>query len=390
MAYLLIENFKGGLDSRRGLLTSKAGTLHKIANAHITRGGEMERRRAFVKYSDLPAAQTFGLHSVDGNIYVFGSSYSPSVPPGVNYQQLIHPDGVTQLNAIISTDNFNGAIYAIARFADGAIYHYYDGKRVTSWDTIVDETVTPVASNSDIATYLASLIDADSNFSATATGNDIQITASATNTPFTATLTATAGGSGSPTLSQSAVQSAAAAIAEVLARTGNMNPFGTGVGGYSSFRINGQEVLGSSISLHDESNAGNNLSGRVNSYQGVYTCVPLGSPWYFQAKPGSGATPNGYDVYFNSFRDVPTTWGDPSVSSAQYGLVGNGGRCGTFYGGVAPVAAAAQVTKVTVGGTFDFDNVYTIQLNIPSTSYSATFTVTRKYNSENNTAVAQS
>ena len=101
--YLLIENFNSGLDSRRMALTSKPGTLQELENAHITRGGEIEKRKAFDPIAYLPPG-TFGLHTANGALWVFGSANSldpnvfGAIPPGpapesfyvprVNYMKL--------------------------------------------------------------------------------------------------------------------------------------------------------------------------------------------------------------------------------------------------------------------------------------------------------------
>lgn len=106
--YLLIENFNSGLDSRRMALTSRPGTLQRLENAHITRGGEIEKRKAFDAIASLPNG-TFGLHSANGALWVFGSqdglvpNVYGSAPPGqipesfyvprVNYMKLDAGDG---------------------------------------------------------------------------------------------------------------------------------------------------------------------------------------------------------------------------------------------------------------------------------------------------------
>ena len=70
MPYVLVEDFRGGLDSRRTNVTSVPGSLVQLTNAHITRGGEIEKRRAFVKLADLPS-DTLGLAAAGGQIYTF-------------------------------------------------------------------------------------------------------------------------------------------------------------------------------------------------------------------------------------------------------------------------------------------------------------------------------
>ena len=137
MPYILVEDFRNGLDARRMNVTSTPGSLVTLTNAHITRGGEIEKRNAFVELATLPS-NTTGLAASGGQIYVFGSVASSSVsfasgtPSNINYVRLQHPTGEA-LTQVLSVDFFNGKVYASARFADGRIYHYYDGTRITDW-----------------------------------------------------------------------------------------------------------------------------------------------------------------------------------------------------------------------------------------------------------------
>lgn len=48
MPYIHVENFAGGLDDRKSVLTAAPGTLAYLNNAHLTAGGEIEKRKAFV------------------------------------------------------------------------------------------------------------------------------------------------------------------------------------------------------------------------------------------------------------------------------------------------------------------------------------------------------
>ncbi|HXJ71944.1 MAG TPA: hypothetical protein VNM37_03785, partial [Candidatus Dormibacteraeota bacterium] len=63
MAYIAIDNFAAGLDTRKSALTSAAGTLQRLTNATITPGGEIAKRRAFVKIATLTG--TFGLAATE-------------------------------------------------------------------------------------------------------------------------------------------------------------------------------------------------------------------------------------------------------------------------------------------------------------------------------------
>ena len=200
-SYLLIEDFKGGLDSRRSRITAKPGTLWNLVNAHINRGGEIEKRKAFVLSATLPTSQTFGLISSNANLYVFGSVAGPVVPANVQYQQLVHPTGIA-MTGILSTDTFNGAIYAVAQFADGSVYAYYGGVRVTTWDAIVSAG----GNNQGISQALANQLNNDPNFTSTFIGNSLTITGRNVNVPFSISVSATAGGAGSPTISSVLLQ----------------------------------------------------------------------------------------------------------------------------------------------------------------------------------------
>jgi hypothetical protein len=112
--YLLIENFNAGMDSRRMALTAKPGTLQEAINCHVTRGGEIEKRKAFVPITTFPKSGstplTFGLHAANGQLWTFGSTASPTItqPPGpgtsdplndviprLNYMRLLPPAAVT-------------------------------------------------------------------------------------------------------------------------------------------------------------------------------------------------------------------------------------------------------------------------------------------------------
>ena len=127
------REFIGGLDTRRLPEAASGGVLIKANNGHITRGGEFEQRAAFVPEFALPEG-TIGLSHTTAGIFVFGHQAEPSgMPGGVSYQRLQHPDGTTALVRILSTDLYAGKLYAVGEFADGGVYHFYDGAQVTDW-----------------------------------------------------------------------------------------------------------------------------------------------------------------------------------------------------------------------------------------------------------------
>lgn len=282
MSYLVVSNFNDGLDTRRVAVTEKPGTLVICDNAHITRGGEVEKRKAFVPYAQLPPGLTFGLQAAGGNLYVFGSGATPpNQPPNVQYQRLISPQG-DALSGILSTDTFNGSIYAVALFANGEIYHYYGGNRVTTWDSISQG----VAGTVGVATAFAAAISKDSNFTATSLGSVTTITETSTNVPFTIM------GSATP-----------ANVTEVLALGSFDITGGTAGAGnqISDVTVNSVSVLGALV-LWTTSNAATatavatqiNTTGATTNPQ--YTATASGQTVTISAVAGSGSSPNGFVV----------------------------------------------------------------------------------------------
>ena len=132
MGTIWVKEFTGGLDTRRLPETTPGGVLIRATNGHITRGGEFEKRAAFVPTYTLPAG-TIGLANTRTGLVVFGHAASPTMPSGVAYQRLQHPDGATALAEVASYDLYDGKIYAVGVFADGSVYHFYNGTRVTDW-----------------------------------------------------------------------------------------------------------------------------------------------------------------------------------------------------------------------------------------------------------------
>ena len=135
MSYTVIENFSGGVDRTRPIYALKNGQLYEGINGHLSRGGDFEKRKAFVKKYTLPSG-TFGLLAVGTTLYTFGSATDPGVPSGITYQRLQHETAGFNMVELVSADVFEGYVYAVARFWNGSTYqnrHYYNGTRITDW-----------------------------------------------------------------------------------------------------------------------------------------------------------------------------------------------------------------------------------------------------------------
>lgn len=141
MPYLLVDSFIGGLDSRRHPLTAKASTLRKLDNAHITRGGEIEKRKAFLAIIDSQIAGSFGALAGIDTIYIFKpSQYAiadmviSSWPTATSFtiQYIVHPfDPTILLTGVPSSTIYGGHPFIVAEFANGDRFPYLNGKIVS-------------------------------------------------------------------------------------------------------------------------------------------------------------------------------------------------------------------------------------------------------------------
>lgn len=195
MAYIFVNSFKQGLDARRSKISAQQGSLVSGKNVHINRGGEIEKRKAFVAKHALPAG-TFGLHATRSNLYTFGSVTPPTMPAGVTYQQLVAPS-TPAMTAVISTDTFAGVPYVVASFANGAIHHFYNGVRVTDWDAIVGTVFTL---GQALASLVTSVPGVTAYYSAVAGKATVTIIGDVPGVVFTLTSTATGLNGNSPTV----------------------------------------------------------------------------------------------------------------------------------------------------------------------------------------------
>ena len=158
MPYIVVENFKGGLDSRRSSLVSAPGSMLVAENVHVTRGAELEKRKAFVPFADVPNA--FGMETTSEGLVVFksinnncievipgsvpegyeyagmdenGLSWGCPIPPeGVIFQYLNHPDGANLVGVPFSTV-YGGKTFAIAAFDNGDQIPFFNGVAIKAF-----------------------------------------------------------------------------------------------------------------------------------------------------------------------------------------------------------------------------------------------------------------
>ncbi|OFX03281.1 MAG: hypothetical protein A3E78_12150 [Alphaproteobacteria bacterium RIFCSPHIGHO2_12_FULL_63_12] len=352
MSYGVVEDFKGGLDRRRKRIAGVPGTLWTCENAHITRGGEIEKRKRWVPKYTLPAG-TFGMESAGGALYVFGSASTPAgIPAGVTYQRLQHPDAVA-MSAIVDTEVFDGTIYAIAEFTDGTIHHFYDGTVVADWNSGI--VTAAMANNNGIAEHLKALIDADAAYTATRASAVVTITAAVAGTPFTIARETenVVGGTADQSITLAETVANVPGVSETLATArfritgGTSNP---GTNNLDSITVDGVEILNVAVDwATSNSVTAANIATQINTYNSTpeYTATSDGPEVIISAATGSGSTPNALAVV------ITVTGGNVTVDTNNT----------TMTGGVDAVSGQAQVYTATIGGTYEVGDKFSIEID---------------------------
>lgn len=163
MSYFLVENFAAGVDTRKHPLAAPAGTLRDAVNVHVSPGGEIEKRKSFVKtfFDEDPDGNkiridtTFGLATLNNDLYVFQDAtvtngtgvdgWSSTIetlttPFGditIQRQLLTGSEfslatpGATPLDTLLDWDVYDGKLYIVAQDSAGSVQHFFDGARVT-------------------------------------------------------------------------------------------------------------------------------------------------------------------------------------------------------------------------------------------------------------------
>lgn len=344
MPSIIVDDFRFGMDRRRQRVAGLKGTVWNLENAHITRGGDIERAKKFVPVYTLPEG-TRSLSAVRGQLYVFGSDdIGNEVPLGVQYQRLQAPSS-PNLVAILDVKPFGGKNYVIAEYDDGNVYHFYDATRVNDWDSFV--TATPEA----IAERLADKVNASGVATASAFGAVITITASTPGTGFTISVASADGGADATediTVTQlqangeSVDEVTATAIVTVTGGSGGVN------NKITSLTIDSVELLSDEVSW-----TGSNESTAVlvaaaitnNAGEHGYTADVDGAEITISAGAGTGSAPNGFVV-------AVTVSGDVTVDADA-----------EMTGGIDALDPVAQVERVTISGVTEIEDTFTITLD---------------------------
>lgn len=141
MPYFLINDFRGGIDLRKSVLSSPAGTARVIKNAYVNAGGEVEKRKAFVKIATVPN-DTYGLSALNNDLFVFGAGTNPIAggeidltPTGVlgaiKYHKVAAPTTDTMVG-VLDTELFEGKWYVVVLGASNTPWHSWNGTTVVN------------------------------------------------------------------------------------------------------------------------------------------------------------------------------------------------------------------------------------------------------------------
>ena len=351
MPYVQIQDIRLGMDrKRKSRVAAELGSAWTIENAHITRGGDIDKRKKFVRQTGSFPSTTSGLTAINETLFTFGydASEAGNVPAGVTHILNQHPTPTTAIDKVLGATAFDGTTYSIVQYVDGNIYHFYGTGRVTDWDTIAID----VGSNNAVAAALAGAIDNSGAVSASESSNVITITAETAGTPFTITQSTTNNGvNPDQTITLNETQANVAEVTEVVATVDIEVTGGTrdaGINAVSSITIDGVDVLGASVDWDvSNSQTASDLADQINTFNSTpeYTATVSGPVLTISAAAGTGSGPNAFAVVVNEIGDVTTTH-DSTMSS-----------------GVTAVTPVAQVVTATIGGTFETLDQFTITIN---------------------------
>jgi hypothetical protein len=148
-----LTTLKGGINRLRTKGGARADNLYDLVNGYINEAGKPVGRPGTKRIATLDL-QTKGLCAFDDSLYVF-SHQQVFVPDGFTLAILVHPDTVEDgvehsLETIHFAQPIMGALYVVAEFDDGEIYHYWlqPGVEWTA-ETVYDigDLVHPVTPN---------------------------------------------------------------------------------------------------------------------------------------------------------------------------------------------------------------------------------------------------
>lgn len=316
MGTLWIKDFRIGLDSRKGELALRPGTLLTALNGYITPGGEFTKRKAYVPPGSSLPSGTFGLQPTSTGLVTFGSDSTPAGFPNfalqgalLNYTRLQHPAVLAgtvydaakhAMTSAVLSENFGGLAWVVATFADGHSYPYYNGTPVYDF---IDGLVLPDrATTALIATDLIAMINRSGRYTATSPGTSQLNIQGPLDTPFTLAITENSAGSISNTKLSDPVDSTSGVTAiAYLYVVGGSSAAGTNK--VTSITVNAVTVTNASVDWTTSNEAtaallAASINAKVSSPE--YTADSTGNKLSIIAALAAGSGPNGFVVVSNA------------------------------------------------------------------------------------------
>jgi hypothetical protein len=116
---------KGGINRQRIKGGAKADTLYDLVNGYVTGSRTVVNRDGTVRDS-IVASNTRGLAAFENVLHIFSNQHELYTPAGYLANVLAHPtDASATLTEIHFAQPFMGALYVVAEWSDGGIYHYW-------------------------------------------------------------------------------------------------------------------------------------------------------------------------------------------------------------------------------------------------------------------------
>lgn len=327
----VISRQKTGINRTVHPANAIEGTLLVCHNAHLTSGGEIEKRKAWQQFATLPAG-CVGFKSLGRRITTFGTGARPvSLSAQIRYQRLTPVGTPGTLEKVNGAALFGGKIYCIARFSSGAVQHFYDGVAVPYW---LDNQETGDDTMDAVVATLASRIDQTAAYFATAAGTTLEVTGSS-DFSYEANVY-----NGEGAIVSSLDQAYVAPVPETPA-TGSVRIDGSS-GNVTSITVDGLDILGATITSPGSATAhATAVAAQIEAYSS-WSATAIGDVVVLTAPPGSGSSTNG---------DVVAATG-----SVTFGDITN------MLGGADAVPAVPKIVSFDFVGDFEAEATYQIIL----------------------------
>jgi len=122
-----LTTIRGGINRLRTRGGARADNLYELLNGYVTEANTVVSRPGTARVAVLDAL-TRGLTAFEGSLHTY-SHVVVTVPAGYTLHVLVHPSSTFDTTIVLTKIHFAapfmGALYVVAEFADGKVYHYW-------------------------------------------------------------------------------------------------------------------------------------------------------------------------------------------------------------------------------------------------------------------------